>query len=64
MTIFLNLGSGRFISTSSHIYDSCYLPIFLFQDGSLTLKRMASLTDLAMFRSSLLTMLNLSVDMS
>ena len=33
---YLSLSSGRFISNSSHICGSWYLPIFLFRDGSLT----------------------------
>ena len=49
VAVYLSLSSGRFISTSSHICSSWYLPIFLFRDGSLTQIRIASLMDLAMF---------------
>ena len=37
MACYLSLSSGEFISTSSHISGSWYLPIFLLRDGSFTL---------------------------
>ena len=45
----LNLSSGDLTNTSSHMYSSWYLPIFLFRDGSFTLINIASLMVLAMF---------------
>ena len=60
----LSLSSGKFTSTSSHTCDSWCLFIFLFRGGSMTLMRMASLMDLAMFWSSLPTTLKLSIDIS
>ena len=64
VAVYLSLISGIFISTTSHICSSLYLPIFLFTNGALTLMRMASLGDLAMFWSFLPTMLKLSVVMT
>ena len=64
VVVYLSLSSGEFTSTSSLIYGSWYLPIFLFRDGSSTLMRIASLMDLAMFWSPLSTILKLSMDMS
>ena len=64
LACYFSLSSGEFISTSSHICDSWYLPIFLLRVGSLTLIWMASLMDLAKFWSSLPTMLKLSIDIS
>ena len=61
---FLRLSSGEFISTSSHICGSWYLPIFPLRDRSLTLMKMACLIDLANFWSSLMTVLKLSLDTS
>ena len=57
LAYYLNSSSGEFTSSSSHIYDSWYLPMFLLRDGSLTLMKMASLMGLAKFLSSLPTML-------
>ena len=54
------LSSDDLTSTSSHIYGSWYLPIFLFRDGSLTLINITSLMALTIFQSSLPTMLKLS----
>ena len=59
---YLNLSSGEFTSTSSHMCGSSYLPMFLFRHWSLTLMKMASLMDLAKFLSSLPTILQLSID--
>ena len=53
MVVYFSLSSGEFTSTSPQVYGSWYLPIFLFRDGSLTLTRIPSLMDLAMFGSSL-----------
>ena len=58
---YLSLSSGDLTSTSSHLCGSWYLPIFLFRDGSLTLINIASLMDLAILWSSLLTMLKLKI---
>ena len=41
------IGSDVLSRTSSHMCGRCYLPMFLFRDGSLTLMNIASLTDLA-----------------
>ena len=43
-----SLSSGDLTNTSSHMYVSWYLPIFLFRDGSLTLISIASLMALLM----------------
>ena len=64
VVVYLSLSSGEFISTSSHIHCSWYLPVFLFRDGPLTLMKMTSLMDLAMYWCSLATELNLSMDIS
>ena len=58
------LSSGDLTSSSSHMCGSWYLPMFLFRDGSLTLMNNASLMALAIFWSSLPTMLKLSRDSS
>ena len=50
--VYLSLSAGDFTSTSSHMFDSWYLPIFLFRDGSLTLIRIDSVMDLRMLWSS------------
>ena len=57
MAVYLILSAGEFTSTSSHMCCSWYLPIFLVRDGSLTLMRIASLMDMAVFWSSLPTIL-------
>ena len=62
--IYFSFSSGDLTNTTSHICCSWYLPIFLSRDGSLTLISTASLMVLAMFRSSLPTMLKLSRDTS
>ena len=64
MDCYLSLSSGEFITTSSHICSSWYLPIFLLRDWLFTLMRMASLMDLAKFWSSLAKMLKLFMDIS
>ena len=61
---YLNLSFGDLTNTSSHIYDSWYLPIFLFQEGSFILINVASLMVLAMLWSSLPTILKFSRDNS
>ena len=61
---YLNFISGDLTNTSSHICGSWYLPLFLFREGSFTLINIASLMVLAMFWSSLPTMLKLSRDTS
>ena len=61
---YLSFSSGDLASTSSHICGSWYLPIYLFRDGSWTLINIASLMALAIFWSSLPTMLKLSRDSS
>ena len=62
--IYFNFISGDLPSTSSQIFGSWYLPIFLLTDGSLTLISIASLIVLVMLWSSLPTMLKLSRDTS
>ena len=47
MGCYLSLRSGDLTNTSSHIYGSWDLPIFLFRDRSLTLISIASLMALA-----------------
>ena len=37
MSVYLSFSPGVFTSTSSHMCDSWYLPMFLLRDGSLTL---------------------------
>ena len=64
MCSYWSLSYGDLTGTSSHICGSWYLPIFLFRDGSLTLINTASLMALAIFWSSLPTMLKLSRDSS
>ena len=60
--IYWSFSSGALTSTSSHMCGSWNLPIFLFRDGSLTLINIASLMALAIFWSSLPTMLKLFRD--
>ena len=64
LACYLSLSSCEFISTSSHMCGSWYLPILLLRDESLTLIKVASLMDLAKFWSSLPTMLKLLKDIS
>ena len=45
--VYLHLNVGDLTNTSSHKCGSCYLPIYLFRGGSLTLIRSTSLMDLA-----------------
>ena len=64
VAVYLRLSSGKLTSISFHVCSSWYLLIFLFRDGSLTLIRMVSLTDLAIFCSSLSTKQKFSVDVT
>ena len=64
LAYYLNLSSGEFTITLSHMCGSWYLPMSLLRDGSLTLMKMASLMDLGKFWSSLPRMLKLSIDIS
>ena len=64
LAYYLTFNSGKFSSTSPHMYDSWFLPIFLLRDGLLSLMKMVSLMHLAKFWSSLPTMLKLSIDIS
>ena len=64
LAYYLNLSSGEFTRTLSHMCGSWYLPIFLLMEGSLTLMKMASLMYLVKFLSYLPTMLKLSIDIS
>ena len=57
---YLNFSSGDLTNTSSHMCGSWYLGIFLLRDGSFILINIASLLVLAMFCSSLPTMLILT----
>ena len=61
---YLIFSSGVLMSTSSHICGNWYLPMFLFRDGLLTLINTASLMALAIYWSSLPTMLKLCRDSS
>ena len=63
VSLYWSLNSDKFTSTLSHMSGSWYFPMFLFRYGSLTLTRMASLIDLAMFWSSLPIML-MSMDIA
>ena len=47
LLIYLSLRSGELDKTSSHMWDNCYFPMFLFRDGSLTLVCMVPFMDLA-----------------
>ena len=56
---YFSLSSEMLTRTSSHTCGRCYLPTFLFRDGSLTLMYIASLIVLIWFKSSLPTILKL-----
>ena len=64
VVVYLSWSSGEFTSTSSHMCGNRHLPIFLFRDGSVTLMRIASLMNPAIFWSSLPTLLKLPMDIS
>ena len=61
---YFSCNSGDLASTSSQIFDSWKLPMFLLRNGSLTLMNIASLMFLAILLSSLPTILKLSRDTS
>ena len=59
---YFSFSSGDLSNTSSHVCGSWYLSKILFGDGSITLINIASLMVLAIFWSSLPTILKLSRD--
>ena len=62
--IYFKFNSGDLTSTSSQVYGSWNLPMFLLRDGPLTLMKIASLMFLVILLSSLPTMLKLFRDTS